>query len=116
MPVLSDALGRSALNAKLVVIAAALAIWVWLRQRLLEQGYDAGLDTPADRSLTFSRRRLVCSHWSCLAQGPGCRQGRFKAKRQAAKAKALTTSSDILMFKPISNAALDRRIDRWMRD
>ena len=38
MPVLSEALGRPALIAALVVIAAALAIWVWRRQRLLEQG------------------------------------------------------------------------------
>jgi hypothetical protein len=38
MPVLSEALGRPALIAALVVMAAALAIWVWRRQRLLEQG------------------------------------------------------------------------------
>jgi lysozyme len=38
MPVLSEALGKPALIAALVVIAAALAIWVWRRQRLLEQG------------------------------------------------------------------------------
>ena len=38
MPILSDALGKPALIAALVVIAAALAIWVWRRQRLLEQG------------------------------------------------------------------------------
>ena len=38
MPVLSDALGRPAFIAALVVIAAAIAIWVWRRQRLLEQG------------------------------------------------------------------------------
>ena len=38
MPVLSDALGRPAFIAALVVIAAAMAIWVWRRQRLLERG------------------------------------------------------------------------------
>ena len=38
MPVLSEALGKPALIAALVVMAAALAIWVWRRQRLLEQG------------------------------------------------------------------------------
>ena len=38
MPVLSEALGRPALVAALVVIAAAFAIWVWRRQRLQEQG------------------------------------------------------------------------------
>ncbi len=38
MPVLSEALGKPALIAALVVVAAALAIWVWRRQRLLEQG------------------------------------------------------------------------------
>ncbi|MCU0510894.1 MAG: hypothetical protein MUC34_21585 [Anaerolineae bacterium] len=37
VPVLSEALGRPALIAALVVMAAALAIWVWRRQRLLEQ-------------------------------------------------------------------------------
>ena len=38
MPVISDALGRPAFIAALIVIAAAVAIWVWRRQRLLEQG------------------------------------------------------------------------------
>jgi hypothetical protein len=38
MPVLSDALGRPAFIAALIVIAAAVAIWVWRRQRLLELG------------------------------------------------------------------------------
>jgi lysozyme len=38
MPVLSEALGKPALIAALVVMAAALAIWVWRRQRLMEQG------------------------------------------------------------------------------
>jgi lysozyme len=38
MPVLSDALGRPAFIAALIVIAASVAIWVWRRQRLLEQG------------------------------------------------------------------------------
>ena len=38
MPVLSEALGRPALIAALIVIAASFAIWVWRRQRLLEQG------------------------------------------------------------------------------
>lgn len=37
-PVLSEALGKPALIAALVVMAAALTIWVWRRQRLLEQG------------------------------------------------------------------------------
>ena len=38
MPVLSDALGRPAFIAALIVIAASVAIWVWRRQRLMEQG------------------------------------------------------------------------------
>lgn len=38
VPVLSEALGKPALIAALVVMAAALAIWVWRRQRLIEQG------------------------------------------------------------------------------
>ena len=38
MPVLSDALGRPAFIAALITVAAALAIWFWRRQRLLEQG------------------------------------------------------------------------------
>jgi hypothetical protein len=38
IPDLSDALGRPAFIAALIVIAAAVAIWVWRRQRLLEQG------------------------------------------------------------------------------
>jgi hypothetical protein len=41
----------------------------------------------------------------------------WQARRQAAKAKAITTSSesrhDVQMD---SDAALDRRLDRWMRD
>jgi lysozyme len=38
MPVLSESLGRPAFIAALIVIAASVAIWVWRRQRLLEQG------------------------------------------------------------------------------
>jgi lysozyme len=38
LPVISDALGRPAFIAALIVIAASVAIWVWRRQRLLEQG------------------------------------------------------------------------------
>lgn len=38
MPILADALGRPAFIAAIVTVAAALAIWVWRRQRLLEQG------------------------------------------------------------------------------
>jgi hypothetical protein len=38
MPLLSDALGRPAFIAALIVITASVAIWVWRRQRLMEQG------------------------------------------------------------------------------
>jgi lysozyme len=38
MPVVVDALGRPAFIAALITVAAALAIWFWRRQRLLEQG------------------------------------------------------------------------------
>ena len=38
MPVLSESLGRPAFIAALIVIAASVAIWVWRRQRLMEQG------------------------------------------------------------------------------
>jgi lysozyme len=38
MPVLAESLGRPAFIAALITVAAALAIWVWRRQRLLEQG------------------------------------------------------------------------------
>jgi hypothetical protein len=38
MPVISESLGRPAFIAALIVIAAAVAIWVWRRQRLIEQG------------------------------------------------------------------------------
>lgn len=38
MPVLSESLGRPAFIAALIVIAASMAIWVWRRQRLMEQG------------------------------------------------------------------------------
>ncbi|MCX7347251.1 MAG: hypothetical protein NTU78_16230 [Alphaproteobacteria bacterium] len=38
MPVLSDALGRPAFLAALIVIMASVAIWVWRLQRLMEQG------------------------------------------------------------------------------
>ena len=38
MPMLSESLGRPAFVAALIVMAAAVAIWVWRRQRLLEQG------------------------------------------------------------------------------
>lgn len=41
----------------------------------------------------------------------------WQAKRQAAKTKALTTSSEIRHdVQTDSDAALDRRPDRWMRD
>lgn len=38
MPVLSESLGRPAFIAALIVIAASVAIWVWRRKRLMEQG------------------------------------------------------------------------------
>jgi lysozyme len=38
LPVLVESLGRPTFIAALITIAAALAIWVWRRQRLLEQG------------------------------------------------------------------------------
>ena len=38
MPVMSESLGRPAFIAALIVIAASVAIWVWRRQRLMEQG------------------------------------------------------------------------------
>ena len=38
MPVLAESLGRPAFIAALITVVAALAIWFWRRQRLLEQG------------------------------------------------------------------------------
>ena len=38
MPVISEFLGRPAFIAALIVITASVAIWVWRRQRLMEQG------------------------------------------------------------------------------
>jgi lysozyme len=38
MPILIESLGRPAFIAALITVAAAIAIWVWRRQRLLEQG------------------------------------------------------------------------------
>jgi lysozyme len=38
MPIMVESLGRPTFIAALVTVAAALAIWVWRRQRLLEQG------------------------------------------------------------------------------
>ena len=38
MPVVVESLGRPAFMAALITVAAAIAIWVWRRQRLLEQG------------------------------------------------------------------------------
>jgi lysozyme len=38
MPIFVETLGRPAFIAALITVAAALAIWVWRRQRLLEQG------------------------------------------------------------------------------
>ena len=38
MPIVVDVLGRPAFIAALITVAAALAIWFWRRQRLLEQG------------------------------------------------------------------------------
>ncbi len=38
MPILVESLGRPAFIAALITVAAALAIWFWRRQRLLEQG------------------------------------------------------------------------------
>ena len=38
MPMLVESLGRPAFIAAIITVAAALAIWFWRRQRLLEQG------------------------------------------------------------------------------
>jgi GH24 family phage-related lysozyme (muramidase) len=38
VPILVESLGRPAFIAALIIVAAAIAIWVWRRQRLLEQG------------------------------------------------------------------------------
>ena len=50
-------------------------------------------------------------------KGRAAGKAAWQAKRQAAKAKALTTSSEIRHNVQMdSDAALDRRLDRWMRD
>ena len=93
MPVLSEALGRPALIAALVVIAAALAIWVWRRQRLHGAGRMmlAWILSPIGRWLS-----LVGAVFAALGiawlKGRAAGKAAWQAKRQAAKAKALTTS------------------------
>jgi len=50
-------------------------------------------------------------------RGRAAGRATWQAKRQAAKAKALTTSKEIPHnVQTDSDAALDRRLDRWMRD
>jgi hypothetical protein len=50
-------------------------------------------------------------------KGRAAGKAAWQAKRQAAKAKALTTSKEIRHnVQTDSDAALDRRLDRWMRD
>ena len=50
-------------------------------------------------------------------KGRAAGKAAWQAKRQAAKAKAITTSSEIRHdVQTDSGAGLDRRLDRWMRD
>jgi hypothetical protein len=50
-------------------------------------------------------------------KGRAAGKSAWHAKRQSAKAKALTTSSEIRHdVQADSEAALDSRLDRWMRD
>ena len=50
-------------------------------------------------------------------RGRAAGKATWLAKRQSAKAKALTTSSEIRHdVQTDSDAALVRRLDRWMRD
>ena len=50
-------------------------------------------------------------------KGRAAEKASWQGKRQAAKAKALTTSSEIRHNVQMdSDAALDRWLDRWMRD
>ena len=43
--------------------------------------------SPA-RPLAVPRRRRVRSPWDCLAQGPGCRQGRLAGKAPGSKGQS----------------------------
>jgi hypothetical protein len=62
--------------------------------------------------------------WAVLAalgiawlKGRAAGKAAWHAKRQAAKAKALTTSSEVRHdVQTDSDAALDRRLDHWMRE
>lgn len=50
-------------------------------------------------------------------KGRAAGKAAWETRRQAANAKALTTSSEIRHeVQTDSDAALDRRLDRWMRD
>jgi hypothetical protein len=50
-------------------------------------------------------------------KGRAAGKAAWQEKRQAAKAKAITTSSEIRHdVQNDSDAALDRRLDHWMRD
>jgi hypothetical protein len=50
-------------------------------------------------------------------KGRAAGKAAWQAKRQAAKAKAITTSSEIRHdVQTASDAALASRLDRWMRD
>jgi hypothetical protein len=72
--------------------------------------------SPLGRWLSVASALLAALGIAWL-KGRAAGKAVWRAKRQAARAKALTTSSEIRHdVQTDSNAALDRRLDRWMRD
>ena len=91
MPVLSEALGKPALIAALVVIAAAPRHLGLAASAASGAGRMmlAWILSPIGRWLSLVGA-VFAALGCCLAQGPGCRQGRLAGtRRQAAKAKAM---------------------------
>jgi hypothetical protein len=76
----------------------------------------AWIFSPLGRWLSFIGAMFAALGIAWL-KGRAAGKAAWQVKRQAAKVKALTTSSEIRHdVQDDSDAALDRRLDRWMRD
>jgi hypothetical protein len=72
--------------------------------------------SPIGRWLSFAGA-LVTAFGIAWLKGRAAGKAAWETRRHAAKAKALTTSSEIRHdVQTDSDAALDRHLDRWMRD
>ena len=118
MPVLSEALGRPALNAALIFIVASVAVWFWRRQRLIGAGgmMLACILSPFGRWLTDAGMLFAALGIAWLRVHVAGKAA-WKAKRQAARVNAISISTEILhCVQTDIDAALDRPLDRWMLD